>query len=99
MSRSYKKAILKDGEGGKKWAKRQASKAVRRYKGEIPNGGAYKKLYESYDIDDYIYDGRWEPKMKLWFFHSLNKWLYEESWIFNRWGHVEKRRNGWHVNK
>ena len=34
------------------WAKRQASKKVRRTCG-IDDGGAYKKVYESWDIRDY----------------------------------------------
>ena len=55
MSRSIKKTpILKDGGRSSKWGKRQANKAIRRYEDEIPNGGAYKKLFESMEINDYI---------------------------------------------
>ena len=35
------------------WAKRQASKAVRRFNGEIKNGKSYRKVFCSYDICDY----------------------------------------------
>jgi len=34
------------------WAKRQASKAVRRA-AHIDNGGAYRKVFPTYDIHDY----------------------------------------------
>lgn len=54
---SYKKAIYKGGGiGTPKWAKRQAAKAVRRYKGPIPDGGYYKKIYDSWSIHDYVSD-------------------------------------------
>lgn len=51
---SYKKAIYK--EENKGWAKRQANKAVRQYDGPIPDGAAYKKIYNSWDISDYSSD-------------------------------------------
>jgi len=34
--------------------KRDANRLVRRYKGELSNGNFYKKLYESYNIIDWI---------------------------------------------
>ena len=34
------------------WAKRQASKKVRKYKGSLTNGSLYKKVYNSWDIFD-----------------------------------------------
>ncbi len=61
MSKSYYKypAIKDYGRGYSNWSKRQASKAVRRRK-DIDNGRAYKKVYDSYNINDYkwayIYD-------------------------------------------
>ena len=54
MSRSYKKhAIIKDHNKGMKTI---ASRRIRR-KGleEVPNGNAYKKLFEQYDICDFKY--------------------------------------------
>lgn len=54
MSRSYSRfAVITDyGRNYTSWAKRQASKKVRRTCG-IDNGGAYKKVYESWDIRDF----------------------------------------------
>ena len=56
MSRSYKHTpIIKDGSSAKrKSSKREASKKVRKYKGFIPDGNYYKKIYNSWEIYDYI---------------------------------------------
>ena len=54
MSRSIKKPSYSDySRNHTKWAKRQASKAVRKYQGEISNGKGYRKIYCSYNIFDY----------------------------------------------
>lgn len=54
MSRSYRKTpIFKSHDGGKKM-KRIASKTVRR-NWEVPlKGGNYKKLFNSWDLNDYV---------------------------------------------
>lgn len=54
MSRSYRKIpIWKSHDGGKEM-KRIASKVVRRH-WDIPlKGGNYKKLFESWNLNDYI---------------------------------------------
>ena len=49
MSRSYKKVL--GWKVGSPSDKRLANQKVRRTK-EVPNGGAYRKIYESYDICD-----------------------------------------------
>ena len=58
MAHSYRKAIYKDGYGSSHKAemKRMANKAVRRYEGAIPDGGAYKKIFCSWEISDYEFD-------------------------------------------
>jgi predicted MPP superfamily phosphohydrolase len=54
MSRSYKKTpIIKDHDSGKV-GKKLANRKVRRYKEKIANGKAYKKVFNSWDIHDYI---------------------------------------------
>lgn len=54
MSRSFKHTpIFADGSSSKK-QKRFANKRVRKFKNDISNGKFYKKIYESYDIYDYI---------------------------------------------
>jgi hypothetical protein len=71
MSRSRKKPSYSDySRNHTCWAKRQASKAVRRYQGELTDGKIYKKVYCSYDIFDY--KGAW--------FHDIPRigsFLYE----------------------
>lgn len=60
MSRSYKKAILKDrSRNSSRWIKRCANKAVRKsLKGECINFGAFKRYFESWNISDY----------KIWYY-------------------------------
>jgi len=54
MSRSYKKnPIVKDHNSGR-IGKKFANKKVRNVNTFIPNGNAYKKLFCSYNIHDYI---------------------------------------------
>ncbi|WCK57636.1 hypothetical protein PP175_26620 (plasmid) [Aneurinibacillus sp. Ricciae_BoGa-3] len=54
MSRSYKKQpIIKDHDSGKA-GKNFANRKVRRYKQALPNGKAYRKIYETYDVHDYV---------------------------------------------
>ena len=53
MSRSYKKFPVCKQQANKD-SKRFANKAVRRTK-DIPNGGSYKKCFESYNICDWCY--------------------------------------------
>lgn len=51
MSRSYKKIpCIKNPH---KYEKGQANKIVRRYKKELSDGKAYRKLYPQYDICDW----------------------------------------------
>jgi len=55
MSRSRKKhPVVSDySRNTTRFFKRIASKTVRKYKGNIPNGSHYKKLYCSWNIFDY----------------------------------------------
>lgn len=55
MSRSEKRTpIVKDrSRNGQKYLKRQASKAARR--SDIPNGAAYRKVYDSWRIHDWTW--------------------------------------------
>ena len=53
MSRSYKKYPSGKCERSCKWGQRQANKRIRHTLQTISNGGAYKKLYNSWDICDY----------------------------------------------
>lgn len=84
MSRSYKKTpVSKDG-GCKKWVKRQAAKAVRRYDGKIAKGGSYKKLFEQWNICDYWSYEEWNVHTKRsyemygWNKSHWLKWYYRK---------------------
>ena len=55
MSRSYRKTPIIKCCGDKKYGKRQANKKVRRsYQNVLWKGKQYRKLYETWDINDVI---------------------------------------------
>lgn len=54
MSRSRMKRALVVDRAGKRFGKRWANRRVRRTP-DVPNGKAYRKFYESYDICDFVY--------------------------------------------
>ncbi len=62
MSRSFKKNPVVKDSGSKKWVKREASKSVRRFRGVIANGGAFRKIFCSWDINDYISRTQWNAE-------------------------------------
>lgn len=56
MGKSYKKhPVIKDNVRTAKQLKRQANKMVRRYKHEIADGKAYRKIYNPWDIHDIVF--------------------------------------------
>lgn len=83
MSRSYKKhPFCKDGNRSSKEDKRIANGIVRAKNKRIVNGaereyipirlrGAYKKVYCSYDINDYITRETEEENRRWWYEHSI----------------------------
>ena len=54
MSRSYKKIPIHKSHDGGKWTKRMASKAVRREPDTPLNGGNYKKIFNSWELNDWV---------------------------------------------
>lgn len=82
MSRSYKKVpIGKDNFGGKN-GKRFANKKVRREKDCLFKGKEYRKVYNSWDINDYIC---YYPKEE-----AISDWNRELSYPENeRWRHIK----------
>ena len=65
MSRSYKKRPYHQDKYGAKssanrFRDRKISRSVRHYKGTIPNGCAYKKLYDRWIFNDYITYCEWD---------------------------------------
>lgn len=83
MSRSYKKhPFCKDGNNSSKKDKIIANRIVRAKNKIIINGaereyipirsrGAYKKVYCSYDINDYITRETEEENRRWWYEHSI----------------------------
>ena len=56
MSRSYRKpwAVCSYGTRHKQYAKKEANRLIRRTK-DVPNGKAYRKFYDPWNICDYKY--------------------------------------------
>ncbi len=77
MSRSYKKVAGFNSyqKNRTKWAKRQASKAVRR-DNDISNGTAFKKCYYSWNIFDF--------RSHTFGFNAINDLDYPNYKIFNK---------------
>jgi hypothetical protein len=72
MSRSYRKPYCTDGYKGslrKQFFKREANKKIRNSE-EVPDGKAYRKFYDPWNICDYHY---FVPK------ENLEKW-WPEWW-------------------
>lgn len=65
MSRSYKKQPYNCDGNSARSGKKFANKKVRQLDIEAlpPKGNAYKKVYEQYDIRDWIYRWTWEEAL------------------------------------
>ncbi|MGX4587641.1 hypothetical protein [Paenibacillus chitinolyticus] len=95
MSRSVKKSpVFKDQQHlNTGWTKRQARKAVRRFKGDAQNGKWYRKLYCSWNICD-----RRSYKSKQQAIHDweTSRWLREQllthAEVIRDWEKFHKRK-------
>ncbi|HAH17786.1 MAG TPA: hypothetical protein DCL29_02025 [Eubacterium sp.] len=73
MSRSYKKhPRVKDKNN--KGMKKYANKKVRHTK-DIPNGKAYKKVFESWDICDYCWIWTWKEAIDAYNQAPADSWI------------------------
>lgn len=80
MSRSYKHYPFVKDRASCKVGKKLASARVRVYikrGGEIANGNAYKKLYQSWDICDYCWSETWQ-QYQDWFNNGCSRRNAEE---------------------
>lgn len=67
MSRSYKKSpVYTDSSPGTTKEKKKVANRKVRHAEDIPNGGAYKKVHESWDIHDYVNRWTWEEAKAFW---------------------------------
>lgn len=64
MSRSYKKHPYIIMGGNSKFGKKFANRRIRNAKQDLPKGGSYKKLYEQYDLKDWIIRWTWEEALE-----------------------------------
>ena len=87
MSRSYKKHNRAKDPAGKDM-KKFANKKVRHTK-NIPNGKAYKKVFESWDISDYNWI--WTKEEAIKEYNSAP----DDSWIKEHYETLEKYLKYW----
>lgn len=67
MARSYRKnPILKYAPKDGTYGKNQANRRVRRFKGDLPSGSCYKRLYCAWDIHDYVSRQTLGDHLKSW---------------------------------
>ena len=93
MSRSRKKVpISKDHRSGK-WGKKQANRAVRRNKSQSLKGKEYKKIYDSWDIHDYISFYPKEEAIKDWYAEEKNSYLI--GWRHKRYKTLKRWLIAW----
>ena len=76
MSRSYKKnPVCTDGSPHTtKESKKFANKKVRGYE-DLPDGSAYKKVSDSYDIHDFVIKCTWQEAKEKW---EREEWIRQE---------------------
>jgi len=80
MSRSYKRnPVYTDRTHGAKYWKRVSNKKVRKSNNVFLKGNKYKKIYNSWNIHDYI--SRWSKEQALdYYYNSIifrnGKWIY-----------------------
>lgn len=91
MSRSYKKFPFvkceKSCKKGKKWANKKVRNYLKSGK-ELPDGGAYQKVFCSWDICDYWCSYTWEE----WLDHLI-RWGYEiDKDTYYEWYRMYKRK-------
>lgn len=95
MSRSYKKTpVAKDNFGGKT-GKRMANKKVRKNKNELLKRGDYKKVSESWDINDFICYYSKEQAIKDWYKEEKNNPPYQNGWRHEKYHTLEKWLIAW----
>ena len=93
MSRSTKKVPINKDHNSGKWGKKQANKKVRKEKDVPSKGKDYKKIYQSWNIHDYISYYTREQ--------AILDWEEEETmparvqWRHKKYGTLEKWLNAW----
>lgn len=81
MSRSRKRSPAVKGSSGhsNKWSKRQANRAVRRWKGSASRKNHYRRLYEQWDLCDYSFYLPWRSaRREKWERGEWEKWYFRK---------------------
>ena len=86
MSRSYKKVPITKDRGCGKDMKKFANKKVRRTN-ELINGGTYKKVFDQWEIHDYV--SRWTKEEAIEHYNK-NK---DKAWFSERYSSLDNFLN------
>lgn len=96
MSRSVKKhPVVKDGDSGV-FGKKLANKKVRRTEDVPMKGKGYRKIFESWDIHDYV--NRWtkEEAIEMWIDEEKDRYFHNyEGYFHRRFNNNFDRYLGW----
>lgn len=98
MSRSVKKSpVYTDGtRKTTKEMKRIANQKVRHYSKGLPKGKAYKKLFCSYDIHDYVNYWSWSEAKADYLSGNCSNYIYKKfpnlDLYHNYWSKICKRK-------
>lgn len=93
MSRSIKrKPVSKDCESGK-WGKKQANRKVRREKEFSGKGKQYKKIYNSWNIHDFVCYWTLDDAIKDWYNEEKEPTQYQ--WRHKQFKTLENWINYW----
>lgn len=93
MSRSVRRTpIRKDHDSGK-WGKRQANKKVRQEKDFAKNGKSYKKVYNTWDVHDFVSRYTQEDAIRDWYEEEQIKG--SSPWRHKKYGTLEKWLIAW----
>jgi len=84
MSRSYREPwyVAGYGWGGKRFVKRRANRVVRKAK-DVPDGKAYRKYFDSWEITDYKF--MWDSRTRYyWISGELKAFEPDPEWRVRR---------------
>ena len=93
MSRSVRRTPIRKDHNSGKWGKKQANKKVRREKDFFESGNNYKKIYNTWNIHDYVAYYTKEQAIKDWYEEEQIEG--SSSWRHRKYGTLEKWLIAW----
>lgn len=85
MSRSYKRHLIKKDNSGsayRRFSKNQANRLIRRTP-EVPDGKAYRRFYNPWDISDWVF--MYNPYPRVYYNYRLGQFEWIEPDPIYKW--------------